>query len=391
MRHGKALCRLRESAPDESGVMSTDVEFELANERTEAQFRQMLQRNALAGSINVLLTREPNAFHAAEISGDVYELLLAFQRDTGQLLGGGARFEFDAYINGDVGRIGYLGELRVQGGLKQRRRLLLNGYRAMRTEHEKGHVPCYITTIISDNTSTRRLLEAGLSDMPTYQPLEMLVTLTIPVRQAARCLSPGIPVEQCSHDQIAELASRLHTSGRNFQFHPVWTTEILHSGKRCRGIRPADFFAVRADAGIRGACCLWDQRDFKQTIVAGYSKRLARVRPFFNVVAPLLRQPRLPSPGQRIQSAFLSHISVDQGDEAALLALIRYAARQAVTRGIDYLMLGLADRNPFCSFLQKTFSCHRYESMIYLVYWEDGREYASTIDERIAHPEVAIL
>ena len=160
MRDGKALCGLCESVPDESVAMSIDVEFELANARTEGHFRQMLQENALAGSINVLLTREPNAFHAAEISGDVYELMLAYQRDTRQILGGGARFEFDAYVNGEVGRIGYLGELRVQGGLKQRRSLLLNAYRAMRRQHEKGSVPCYITTIISDNTSTRRLLEA---------------------------------------------------------------------------------------------------------------------------------------------------------------------------------------------------------------------------------------
>lgn len=267
----------------------------------------------------------------------------------------------------------------------------MNAYRAIRGQHEKGHVPCYITTIISDNTSTRRLLEAGLSDMPTYQPLETLVTVTIPVRQAARRLSTGILVEQCSDDEIEALASRLESSGRNFQFHPAWTAENLRSAKRCRGVRPADFFAVRDDAGIRGACCLWDQRAFKQTVVTSYSKRLTRVRPFFNVVAPLLRQPRLPSPGQNIQSAFLSHISVDQGDEAILLALIRYAARQAATREIDYLMLGFADRNPFSRFLQKHFSCHRYESMIYLVYWEDGREYASTIDERIPHPEVAIL
>lgn len=372
--------------------MSANVEFELANSRTEAQFRQMLRENALAGRINVLLTREPNAFHAAEISGDVHELMLAYQRDTGQLLGGGARFEFDAYINGNFGRIGYLGELRVQGGLKQRRRLLLNAYRAMRSQHEKGSVSCYITTIVSDNTSTRRLLEAGLSDMPTYQPLETLVTLTIPVRQAARRASAGVhQVEQCSVEQMDELASRLHNSGRHFQFHPAWTAEILRSGKRCRGIRPADFLVVRDDAGIRGACCLWDQRAFKQTVVAGYSKRLTRVRPLFNVVAPLLRQPRLPSPGQNIQSAFLSHLSVDQGDEATLLALVRHAARHAATRGIDYLMLGFADRNPFSHLLQHHYSCHRYESMIYLVYWEDGREFASTIDGRIPHPEVAIL
>ena len=368
-----------------------NVDFELADSRTEAQFRQMLRENALAGNINVLLTREPNAFHAAEISGDVYELMLAYQRETRQLLGGGARFEYDAYINGAIGRIGYLGELRVQGGLKQRRRLILNAYRAMRAQHEQGNAPCYITTIISDNTSTRRLLEAGLADMPTYQPLEALVTLTIPVRQAARRKSRDIQVEQCSDEHMDALALHLHRIGSQFQFYPAWTAEDLRSGKRCRGISASDYLVVRDDAGIRGACCLWDQRAFKQTIVAGYSKQLTRVRPFFNVAAPLLRQPRLPAPGQNIQSAFLSHVAVEQCDEEALLALTGFAARQAATRGIDYLVLGFADRDPFSHLVRKRFSCHRLESMIYLVYWDDGSEYASTIDGRIPHPEVAIL
>lgn len=372
--------------------MPFDVQFELATEETEGQFRRMLRENPLAGSINVLLTREPNAFHAAATSGDVYELMLAFQKEPRRLLGGGARFELDAFVNGEVSRIGYLGELRVEGGLRQRRRMLLNAYRAMRQRHDKGQAPIYITTIISDNTSTRRLLEAGLSDMPTYQPVETLVTLSIPTRRAARIRQPQVRVEACSGGDLSDVAVRLQTTGREFQFHPVWTNDVLRSDERCRGIKATDFLVVRGeDTEIRAACCLWDQRAFKQTIVAGYSGQLKRIRPLFNIAAPLLRQPRLPSPGKTIESAFLSHLSVDTEDEDALLALVREAARRANGIGIDYIMVGLAKRNPFCSMLEDRFSCHRYESMIYLVYWEDGRDLASTIDRRIAHPEVAIL
>ncbi len=371
--------------------MAAQVDFELADARTEGQFRQMLRENALAGRINVLLTREPDAFHAAAISGDVYELMLAYDRESRELLGGGARFELDAYVNGETMRIGYLGELRVQGGLRQRRRMLLNAYRAMRKRHEQGQAPFYITTIISDNTSTRRLLEAGLSDMPTYQPVEELLTLTIPVKQAAGVSSPGVDVAACGPSQLDELAARLDKTGRAHQFHPVWSAETLASKKRCRGIEASDFLVVRNDSGIRGACCLWDQRSFKQTVVSGYSKQLARVRPFFNVVAPLMRQPRLPPPGRHIESAFLSHLSIDVDDEEALLALVRYAAVQATRRGIDYLMLGVAARNPLSEVLEKRFHCHKYASMIYVVYWDDGREVANTIDSRIPHPEVAIL
>ena len=371
--------------------MPANLEFELATSKTEGDFRQLLRENALDGNINLLLTREPNAFHAAAISGDHYELMLAYRQNPRQLVGGGARFELDAYVNGEVARIGYLGELRVHGGFQQRRTLLLEAYRAMRKRHEAGNAAVYITTIISDNRSTRRLLEAGLSDMPTYQPHEEMVTLTIPARQAARVRAPAVEVEQSSAMRIDELAERLSATGRNYQFHPLWNTETLLSPERCRGISASDFFVIRDSAGIRGALCLWDQRAFKQSVVAGYSKRLARARPFFNIVAPLMRQPRLPPPGRQLDSAFLSHLSVDPDDEATLLALVKKAGQSARSRGIDYIMLGLASRSRFCELLQKRFSCHRYESMIYLVYWDDGYEYACKIDDRIPHPEMAIL
>ena len=115
------------------------------------------------------------------------------------------------------------------------------------------------------------------------------------------------------------------------------------------------------------------------------------MRPVLNFAAPVLRQPRLPAPGGCLESAFLSHLSVDTEDEAGLLALVGEAARRARSRGIDYLMLGLAERHPLVPVVQKRLHCHNYVSMVYVVYWEDGREAASGIDGRMPHAELALL
>lgn len=371
--------------------MTANIAFELADTRTEGQFRQLLRDNPLAGNIRVLLTREPDAFHAAAISGDVYELMLAYREEPRELIGACGRFEFDAWINGSTRRIGYLGELRMQGGLRQRRHSLIAGYREIHRLHEAGNVPFYLTTIIADNTSTRRLLEAGLGDMPTYQPLEAMVTLTISTRQAARLRPAGSGIDLRPAASFDELATQLEETGRDHQFHPAWPADALRSQTRCRGIALDDFI-VAADAdGIRGVAGLWDQRPFKQTRVAGYSRKLARMRPLLNLAAPALRQPRLPPPGGRLESAFLSHLSIHPEDEEALLAMVGEAARRARERGIDYLMLGLAERHPLRPVLQKRLSCHSYVSMIYVVYWDDGREAVAELDDRIPHPELALL
>ena len=198
-------------------------------------------------------------------------------------------------------------------------------------------------------------------------------------------------MSEATEGDMPAIARRLAESGTRHQFHPVWDEKTLRSTSRCRGINPDDFSVIRNEDGLRASVCLWDQRKFKQSVVAGYSKRYSNLRPFFNLVAPLMRQPRLPAPGNNLENAFLSHLSVDEDDELALFALIRHASRRALARGIDYVMLGIASRHPLVEKLQKKFSCHRYSAMLYLVYWPDGEAAAAKIDDRLPHPEMAIL
>jgi len=366
---------------------TSELKFLLADAENEPELRALLRDNPLHGNIQVALEREPNAFHAAAISGDKYELIMGYGDNGRTFLGAGARFELDAWINGKVRRLGYLGEFRIHGGLKQRRHLLLHSYRALRRFHEAGSTPFYLTTIIADNTTTRRLLERKLADMPTYEPLETMTTFTIPARLAARRSARNVE----RGDDYGEIAGLLARQGRNYQFQPAWTEVTLSSPDRSRDLALEDFFVCRNGSQPTGCLALWDQRSFKQTVVCGYAKPLARARPFFNLVAPFMKRPRLPAPGARLESAFLSHVAVATDNEEALVSLIAGASREALRRGIDYVMIAFADRNPLATVVRKRFPCHSYVSMIYVVYWEDGATAAAELDGRMPHPEMAIL
>ncbi len=371
--------------------MPSDLFFETATAATEPQLRKLLRDNPLSGEIRVSLEREPNAFHAAGVSGDKYQLMLAFAGAGQNLVGSGGRFELTAYINGAPQLIGYLGELRADGGLKQRKRLLLESWRTIHRYHESGNASFYVTTIVADNIAARRLLETGVGDMPTYQPLEPMVTLTIPAKAGARRRRSTSNVVNGTDSQLPEIAQAMMQRGPDYQFHPVWTDQNLRSEDRCRGLSPEDFILCRDGEQLLGCLALWDQRSFKQTVIRGYSNRLARARPLLNAVAPLLSRPRLPSAGARLESAFLSHVAVEPDDEPTLVALIGHACREALERKLDYVMLAFAERNPLAEVIRKRFPCHNYVSMIYVVYWEDGAAAVNQLDGRIPHPEVAIL
>ena len=371
--------------------MSTELTFSAATEATEPGLRRLLRDNPLTGNIRVSLEREPNAFDAAGISGDVFQMMLASTGEHQHVIASGGRFELMAWINGTPQRIGYFGELRAEGGLRTRRELLFGSYRKMREFHAAGDVSFYLTTIIEDNHRARRLLEAGLGDMPTYRPLESMVTFTIPARLGARRRRRSDCVSRASLAHRPGIVERLLAHGEACQFAPVWTEETLASKRRCRGLRTDDFFVWPGDDGIRACLALWDQRAFKQTVIHGYAPRLARARPFLNIVAPLVRRPRLPARGARLESAFLSHLAVGEDDDEALISLVAMACEHAAQRGIDYVMLGLANRHPLAAVVRKRFPCHEYVSVIYVVFWEDGRAAAEALDGRLPQPEVAIL
>lgn len=371
--------------------MSTDLTFAAATDATEPGLRRLLRENPLTGNIHVSLEREPSAFQAAGISGDSYQLMLASGGEPRHVIASGGRFELMAWINGESRRIGYFGELRAEGGLRTRRQLLLGSYRKMREFHDAGNVRFYLTTIIEDNRRARRLLEAGLGDMPTYRPLETMVTFTIPARLGARRLRRSHPVQPAGPEHRDAIVERLAAHGRRYQFQPVWTRETLGSATRCRGLAADDFIVWPSRDGIRACVALWDQRAYKQTVIRGYAPQLARARPLLNLVAPLAGRPRLPPAGARLESAFLSHLAVDEDDSEALAALVAAACRNAARRGIDYAMVSLAARHPLASVIRKRFPCHDYVSMLYVVFWEDGRADADALDDRIPQPEVAIL
>ena len=369
--------------------MAVEVRPVLATPDNEHLFRKVLRDNPVGGNIIISMEREPNALFAAGITGDQYDLLMGVRDDIGEAVVTGGRYELDLFVNGKPQRTGYLGELRSTGGFGFRRKYLLLCYREMRRRHEGGQVPYYLTTIIADNLPARRLLEANLEGMPVYEPHGSIVTLTIPVRAGSRVQSP-VPVERATGDDLADIASSLLGCGERFQFMPAWTEEVLRSPSRSRGLEAGDFLLVRS-GGLRASVALWDQRGFKQSIVRAYGPQLARWRPAYNLVAPLRRRPRLPAPGARLESAYLSHLNVGPDDADAVVALVAAACREAAGRGLDYVMLGLDEANPLCAVLRARFPTHSYVSMVYVVYWEDGADAAVAIDGRMLHPEVAIL
>jgi hypothetical protein len=295
-------------------------------------------------------------------------------------------------VNGAPCRLGYLSQLRLEGSHRGRRRLLAAGYALARGLRRPDETAFDITTIIADNRAARRLLERGLPEMPSYLELERFLTLILPSTPPRQRPRPtGFRIERARAADLPAVAACLERNRRRYQFAARFTVEDLRSPERSRGLRPEDFQLAVAGTELIGCLALWDQTSFKQVVVHGYSRRLMLLRPWINLVAPLIGVPRLPAADRGLPHGCVSHVAVD-GDRAdVFLALLAGALEDAGARNHACVLVGLAARHPWAAEVERSYGGRRYSSVIYAVHDEAGAEEVHRLDGRLPHLEVALL
>jgi ribosomal protein S18 acetylase RimI-like enzyme len=369
---------------------SPSLIVDLAKPEDDPEIRRLLRDNPMDGRIRVSLEREPNAFLAAAVEGELHYTVVAREPSTGRIVGMGTRAVWNAFINGEPRRLGYLSQLRVDHSFRGRRRLLAAGYAALRELRAPDEAPFDVTSIIADNETARRLLAAEVPGLPRYRELSGFVTLILPgVRTSRRPRSvriePGLP------SWMPEVADCLQRNRPRYQAAPFFSAAELLSPERSRGLAPQDFRLAVRDGRVVGCLALWDQTGFKQAVVRGYAPRMARWRPWINRLSRVLGGPHLPEPGEPLPHAYVSHVAVDDDDPAIFRTLVETAHAEACARRYAYVVIGFAAGHPWLPWLERRFRPRRYASLLYTVDWGAGAAAVEALDGRLPHVEAALL
>jgi hypothetical protein len=369
-------------------MVAGDLVFAVARGEDDAALRGLLRDNATDGWIRLALAREPDAFAVAPAMGRHHGYIIARNRHTREPVGMCEWSARESFIDGEPRLLAYLGSLRVAPRYRHRLRVLKGGFEAVhRLLHRERTTAYALTAIAAENHAALRLLGANLPRMPTYHPLEAFSTFAVRTR-AAR---PPAEVEYAGAGDLSAIAVCLARSYRQYQFAPVWRASDLDDPKRCPGLRPDDFLVVRRGPGIAACVALWDQRKFKQTIVAGYSGQLSWARPLVNLAAPLVGMPRLPAAGEPLQQVYLSHLALERNDEQLFRALMDAALAEAYRRLFALALVGLAARHPLAQVLRRAYRPREYRSLLHLVQWAGGRKAPDMPAARLPHVEIAVL
>lgn len=374
------------------------IRYALATPADDADLRALLRENPMGGAVRVALEREPSYFAQPAFEGDEHATILARDTRSGRAVAMGGWSIRPAYLNGALARLAYLSHLRVARDYRRRPRLVIDGYRFLRSTLPPDAPPFLLTSIVADNRGALRLLERNLPGMPAYQRVANFVTQLLPAtsrrvqlrgwssRRGAGWVDTR-PAEARDLPAIIECLARNHA---RYQFAPAWTAATLCSPTHTPGLCPADFRVVERAGRFVGCAALWDQRTFKQAVIRGYAPALARGRWLVNALGPLAGVPPLPAFGVTLRHAFVSHLAIDGDDPNAFAALVRAVRADAARRGLDAVLLGLAADHPW-RIAAGRFGGRAYPSMLFTVSWPEGRGAAAGLDARIVHPELALL
>lgn len=370
------------------------LDYELASREEEPRLRQFAREQSMPGWVSLSLEREPDYFLAGATEGDQHQVMIARERATGRVVAMHSRAVRDVFVDGQVRRLPYLGGLRTDPSIaagRWRLRLLREGFAAARARLRRhDELPYELTAIVDDNVHARRLLEAGLSGLPRYTPIARWSTLALSAVNATQ-RAGAYAVRRALDDELELVVSLLNRHNSRLQLAPYWRSQDLASNARCRDLSIGDFLVAERAGEPVGCIAVWDQRRFKQTVVRGYGPALGRCRALINRLAPAFSMPQLPPVGSTLAQGWLSHLAHLEPDLGVVLALVRAALARARSRGLEQLLLGLADVHPARGMLMRHLRAMRYRSQLYLVHWEEDAIALPDTQRRLVHVETATL
>jgi hypothetical protein len=369
--------------------------FEIATAEHDPTLRRLFAAIEMEGDIRISFQREPNYFIAAGLHGPFHQVVAARDTMTGEIIGVGTRAVCQRFINGDVTAVGYLADMRLdpryRGGP-----LVARAYRYLKRLHADGRTQIYFTLIAEGNRRALDTIAAGRAGIPTYNDFGRILSPAVNLRWKKPSLADDIEIARGSTDLLPAIVGCLNRNYQRKQFAPCYALEHFlpkaggSHGSSMRGFRPGDCYMALRGGKVVGVLGRWDQSDFKQTIITGYSGKIRALRPAYNVAARLMGYASYPRPGAALSFFHASFIAVDDDDLQVFRALLRELYNDHVGTGYNYFVVGLHERDPLSAALSE-YALTPFAARLFVVHFDDGAALFRTLNGRVPYIELAML
>lgn len=365
---------------------SAGVIFRTATLADDALLKATLRDNAMDSWVRLSFAREPSYFDGESLMGKSYAVLAYEENQPDLPVGMYSAAFLPVHLNGIAEQLGYLGGLRVNQHYRHKIRILKGGFASIpHLIPNLSHASFWFTSVASENTPARRLLEAGLQGMPSYRPIGEMETLAMNTRQGK---SQGL-LQQATPEDISALVEFFNRQAAQYQFAPLLSPEWLQGLSGDKGLHLSDFWLAKNGTDIQACLAIWDQRAFKQTVCCGYRSPLNACRNIYNVFALATDRVQLPKTGEKLQQIFLSFLAIAQLEPTFAVQIVLEGLARTREKGAEVGIIGLSVANPLLAILKKSLKPSIYCTCIETV--SLSRDCVPNLNGLPPQPEVALL
>lgn len=348
----------------------------------------LLSGNPQPGAISLSFERSPNYFHGAAISAEDPEVFLlrtpgGDQRSTLGIFNIGTRRLF---INGELQRVRYLHDLRLDPCVRGTRAL---GMAFQTTRERMAEDELFQAVVLEENHTFLATMMRPRRMMPDLNARGSIETSLIHGRASRRFQAASVEIRPATVDDLPAMQTLLNAEGPKRQyFHYHDLEQLRNPGPWYRALSVSDYYLILEDGELAGLAGTWDQKPFKQTRIADYSRPVRLGRPLYNVWAKVTRGMPLPPIGGCLSYLTL-HTLVIRNHDTQLFRMLINALLQGPGRRYDAIACGFFTADPLShgprAFTRRTLLSHHFIGT-----W--SREHRPWIDPTLVpHADIARL
>ena len=268
-----------------------------AEEQDDAQLLALITESMPSNGMVLSFERQPSYFQATRAQYNTPEIIVVLHEDDpSQIIGMMNLGWKDYWINGEQSKIRYVSDLRIKR--TSRGKKTIEVFMEFIYQHY-GEDMIFHSVILEDNHVARTVMQQEQKGFPTPCFFDSITTYT--VSKVPKVSQVQYRLEQLNQSNLDVANAFVVKMGQRYNYLPTYDFRQLAEAMHpfWHAMRLEDFYLVRdRDNQIAGLFGLWNQKSFKQTKVASYSRLLKLAKPFYNAYAVLTHELKLPKEGE---------------------------------------------------------------------------------------------
>ncbi len=303
----------------------------------------------MPGSISLAFPRRPAFFDSNAIQVSHPALYVLEHRQSKQVEGMFSVGSRAVYVNGQPKELPYFSDLRLHPNARGGRALFeLCDFAAQQDWMQNSFGQ---TVVFADNATMLSLIQklkqrGKRNKWFLYHEAGDLISWMISLRKKVNLKIPaGIELRKATIQDMPKLQLFWEKEASAIQFAPVYDFSKLGE-PYYKGLEPSNYYLAFEKGELVACCGIWDQGNFRQTLVHSYAGALRYLRPFINLLSGFWGDIELPPAGKELAYLNVHTLAVTGRRPDLLLALIQAIRSDYSSSGYAYLLLGMDAFDP---------------------------------------------